>query len=102
MSKEKKANWKCNPCSLKGKNEDDDFHTPPLMNSPPSIFQSPQSSTPQNFVTTREKVHLNIPTENTFSMLSSDEEHEAMNEQENDNCVLQRSCQNLTSPTPMK
>lgn len=96
MSEAKKANWKCNPCSLKGKSKDDDFYTPPLMNSPPPIFQSPQWSTPQNFVTKKEKVYVNIPTENTFSILSSGEEHEEMHDRENDNCILQRSCPELT------
>lgn len=93
MSAETKINWKCDLCFLQPQKEDDKLHTPPQMNSPPPTFKSPLSSTPQDFVTVREKIQVNIPVENTFSILSSDEEFEKS--QEHENCVLQRSCPEL-------
>lgn len=104
MSAESRANWKCNSCFLQGQKENDNFHTPPPMNTPLPTFQSPQCSTPQNLVTVREKIHINIPVENTFSVLSSDEEYGESHEQEKDDCILQRSCPefNINNTDEMK
>lgn len=93
LSKEKKTSWKCNSCHLQSKKNEDEFHTPPLMNSPPPTFQSPLSSTPQNNINM--KVRVTIPTENSYDVLSSEEDYEETEEEENVRCVLQRSCPEL-------
>lgn len=91
MTKDHKANWKCDLCRKKDTNEQ-------LISSPTTVKSNSNFSTPTNYVTLREKTTINIPTNNSFQSLSSntdDEEEEFEDSLPGNSTELNRSCPEL-------
>lgn len=95
MKEPSRLGWRCLVCRRVKNNEDHEltYFTPPTTNNTPS------SSTPREYVTMRSRTEINIPTNNTFSLLSSDEDEEGEDDLDTikENCTIRRSCPNLTT-----